>query len=627
MPRVALTESGEPPGSGSTGATGAPAIAALATIAFLLPWWNRFLGVTLDGYFPHYGSRILAGEVPYRDFFLHLPPLHALGHAALEGAFGRHLVMSRAAGALARVALAGLLAAWLARRFRPGTAAVAALAAVWLASGDDTEILDLYNHHALLVAVAAGWCASSGLAAGRRRGALWLAAGLAAGIALWTKQTIGLAVSLAVPLARLAVDRGAPQLRVQRGRDLLGYAAGWALPSLLLGGWLALEGALGAFARQVFSDAAASKGSLWVLLLRPLLDPFELPHLAGPAALGAAVALLSAGPALRGVRPVARAGPGLAGAALAAAVALALGHLLAASELAEPSDLRWTQRLGVFVTLFGLLPHALVLALEGFRNRWRDEDRELLWLLSVSGACAFALALSWPGGEAIAAPGLAVVVGLSLEAAAARRGTASVRRAAPALAAAFATVAVIALKMLIPFDFVLWREPSVARAMAPSAAPELAGLELAPATRDAVDGVLATLDRATRPGEAILAFPAQPLFYWLADRPPATFAAVHWLDVTPDRVVAADLARTLAAPPVAVVRMHLSARMLEVNRGYFRSGERLALADFQERLIELLDDRYELAFRSHSGGRSRPPLEVWVRDDRARELGGARPEG
>jgi len=623
MPRVAHTESGEPPASGRTGAAGAAAIAALATLAFLLPWWNRFLGVTLDGYFPHYGSRILAGEVPYRDFFLHLPPLHALGHAALEGLVGRHLVASRGLAALARVALAALLAAWLARRFRPGVSAFAAVAAVWLASGDDTEILDLYNHHALLAATLAGWCASVGLTARRRRDALWLAAGCAAGLAFWTKQTIGLAVGIALPLGRLAVELRAAPASLRRVRDLSGFAAGWALPALAVGGWLASEGALGAFVRQVFADAAASKGPVWTLLARPFVDPFLLPHLAAPAALGAGLVLLAIGPPPRPADASGDTRRGLAGAALASALALAIGHALAGSGMADAESLRWAQRLGVFVTLFGLVPAGAGLALVAVRRRLAAEERELLLLVVVSAACAYALGLSWPGGEAIAAPGLAVVLALSIERAKASGGSERARRAAPAAAAALAMVAAVALKLLVPFDFVLWREPPVARSKEASITPALAGLALSQATREAVDGVVRAVTAATGPGEPILAFPAQPLFYWLTDRPPATFAAVHWLDVTPDRVVEEDLRRTLAAPPAAIVRLHLTDRMLEVNRDYFRQGGALALARFQDRLIELLEARYELVFRSRAGRGARHPLEVWVRRDRNGAGGGA----
>ncbi|MBZ0090546.1 MAG: hypothetical protein K8H90_09230, partial [Thermoanaerobaculia bacterium] len=100
--------------------------AMLGTVLFLWPWWNRYVGLTLDGYLPLYGHLIRSGQVPYRDFFLHLPPLQPLLEAALESLVGRSLFGVRLAGALGRVVLAGVLAGWLSRRYRPGVATFAA---------------------------------------------------------------------------------------------------------------------------------------------------------------------------------------------------------------------------------------------------------------------------------------------------------------------------------------------------------------------------------------------------------------------------------------------------------------------------------------------------------------------
>ncbi len=607
----------------------AAAVAGVATALFLLPWWNRFLGVTLDGYFPYYGHRIAAGETPYRDFFLHLPPLQALAHAGLEELFGRRLILSRLAGALARVVIAGTLAAWLARRFRVGTAIVAALAAVWLASGDDTEILDLYNHHALLASIVAGFAASRALS--RSRGSLrwWLLCGASASLAFWTKQTIGLGVSVAIPMALLLVSWRSVERRATLGPGLGGFVAGWSVPALILGGWLATRGALGAFLREVFVDAAASKGPIWMLLPRPWIDPFRIDVLALPASIGALGALAVAVLGWRSPnpsRPAPRPRLGVSIAALAAVVALVLGHGIAGGALVEPELLRTAQRVGVFLAIFGILAPTLALSAAALRRRLEAVEQQTLLLALVGAGTGAALALSWPGGEAVALPSLAVVLALALDAGPLPGWQRPLRMAVTSLAA-IAVAAAVALKLLVPFDFVLWREPPIARAESVSSLPALAGLRLGRGTQQAVDGVVGALEAWTRPGEPILAFPALPLIYWLADRPAATFAAVHWIDVTPDSVVAADLARVIASPPVAVVRMHITERSLEVNQRYFRPTGELALRDFQDRLIGLLGERYELVYSSRGVPGVRQPLEVWVRRDRFAARGGERDAG
>lgn len=444
----------------------AATVAALATALFLLPWWNRFLGVTLDGYFPFYGSRIAAGGVPYRDFFLHLPPLQALAHAGLETLFGRHLILSRAAGALARIAIAGVLAAWLTRRFRVGTSIVGALAAVWLASGDDTEILDLYNHHALFASIVAGFAASCALSARSGRLRLWFLSGVGAGIALWTKQTIGLGVSAAIPLALLLMAWRSAERRFTIGRDLGAFVAGWSVPAMIVGGWLASRGALGAFFGEVFVDAAASKGPIWTLLLRPWIDPFRIDQLKLPATIGLlgaiAVALLGRRRTVATfVAP--RRWLGASVATVAAIAALVLGHGVAGAAWVEPDTLRAAQRVGVFLALFGILPPTVGLTLAALRRRLDGAEQQTLLLALVGAGTGAALALSWPGGEAVSLPSLALVLALAVDAGPIP-GWKQPLRATVVTMAALAAVAAVALKLMVPFDFVLWREPPIAKA-------------------------------------------------------------------------------------------------------------------------------------------------------------------
>jgi len=61
---------------------------------FARPWWNRYLGLTNEGWYQFFGSQIVQGRIPYRDFHLFVPPGQALVMAALTAIFGPRLIVA-----------------------------------------------------------------------------------------------------------------------------------------------------------------------------------------------------------------------------------------------------------------------------------------------------------------------------------------------------------------------------------------------------------------------------------------------------------------------------------------------------------------------------------------------------
>lgn len=595
--------------------------AVLLVAAFLAPWWRSYLGLTLDGYFPLYGELILAGKIPYRDFFLHLPPLHPLLDAAMQICWGKSLLALRILGAAERLLMAALLVYWLSRTFRLGPALFGAVAAVIVASGDDTEILDLYNYHALLAALLAGIALSRGLEDGQRVSRAWYLAGFFASLSFWMKQTIGLHATLAVLLLPLLLSWRSPEARRSLGGRLRRIVLGWLPALILIGGWLAANGAFAAFLRQTFLDASSSKGSPLTLLVRPWLDPLRIAELRLPALLAiACVALLVVSLRLPRKQPAGRTEgwlPLIGAAGLLAAILLA-SHVILHPIAERLIDLRWIQRIGVLLVSFGILWPAAVLAGRLWRRGLEPREAQLLNLVLISGGTASALGFSWPAGEALAFPGLALLAALALESEPAFSRAKLLR--APLLAAvALASLAVATQKMVHPFDFAMWREPSPEDSDRASAAPALAGLRLGARTQEAVDGTLEIIAKGSRPGEPIFVFPDMPIFYWLADRPVLGFAALSWFDVTPDRIVDADAAILRANPPPVIVFHQLSGSFLAINEGYFREGRESALRRMQADLHLLGEDYVVAAY--YEPWKRYPPLQVWVRRDRAAELG------
>jgi len=72
------------------------ALAALLAGAFMLLWWDRFLGGTgVDGSFFVSARLILEGKIPHRDFNMSVPPFEALKVAGLIRLFGDYLILPR----------------------------------------------------------------------------------------------------------------------------------------------------------------------------------------------------------------------------------------------------------------------------------------------------------------------------------------------------------------------------------------------------------------------------------------------------------------------------------------------------------------------------------------------------
>ena len=593
-------------------------LAALLTAVYMSPWWNRYLGLSLDGYLPLYGRLILEGNIPYRDFFLHLPPLNPLADAAIQAVAGPRLIAFRLMGVLERMAMAALLTLWLARRFRPATALAASLIAVWLSSCCDTEVLDLYNHHSLFAALAAGFAATVAINRSPRRPWAECASGFLAGLAFWTKQTSGLGITLAIPAAWLFLALRDPDDRRAALPRLARFAFGWTLCSLPTVAWLDLHGAFSAFVQQVFLDAANSKGAPAGLLLRPWLGPFVIPALSRSARWAASAVLL----AVLSLRlsktrfstDTQRWYPVL-GIVTIALTTLCLLHGRF-WELIEGRHLIKLSQFGVLLSTYGTLALAVVFAVHWVRFPGDHRGRELFLFSTVALALNATFAMSFPGDMICAMPGLALLTAVVLEAPA-WQPYLSPSRWFVAVPAGAAVVAAMLVQLARPFDFVYWTEPPVTEARHRSALPALAGLHLSEPTRDTADAIVALVQRASDPGEPLFTFPVYPIFNWLADRPPATFAMLHWFDVTPDRIVDADMVRLRETMPPVIVAQGARDRFVELHERYFRGGAESGFRRMQNGLDAMLRAHYVRA-GAWRASEEDPLLRVWIRTDRAR---------
>ncbi len=219
--------------------------AALALLAGLALWINlhsiHFGLDTLDeGFEYQLASRILHGQIPYRNFFTVTTPLAFYIQAALIALIGPGLIVGRVATAFVGTGITlSIYGAGRDVAGRPLALAAALLSIPWSIPYWPQPN---YSWYVLLFTLGGTWAA---LRAGRGRGP-WAVAGALFAAAVLTKQNVG--VIAAAGAAVYAAWRG--------GRaGLRGYALGCGIPLAAFGVFLTVAGALPAFIYQTVSFA------------------------------------------------------------------------------------------------------------------------------------------------------------------------------------------------------------------------------------------------------------------------------------------------------------------------------------------------------------------------------------
>src|ERR1017187_1008070 len=166
--------------------------AAAVCVLFALPWWNRFLAVTNEGWHFFFGHQIANGKIPYRDFYLFVPPLLQLEMAATIKLFGDRLLASQIVGLFEIAILAVALYSWMARLFPPKYAFFGAVSSILLCMANRTEALNALHLPGMFYAILAGTVATLSVDTEQTRTSFAFVGGILAGLAFLAKQTSGM---------------------------------------------------------------------------------------------------------------------------------------------------------------------------------------------------------------------------------------------------------------------------------------------------------------------------------------------------------------------------------------------------------------------------------------------------
>ena len=573
-------------GGGLRGEAVPVALLLALSLLFFLSYFNRFAGLRSgDGEFSG-GVAMLAHRLPYRDYYTAGPPLNQIKSAMELAVFGKTLFVSRLMGVVERLLIALALYGWLRRLFSAQAAMLAALVTIVVSAGDRTDPMASYNHDAIFLTMLCGFVASVSLDAERLRRVVGFSmlAGVAAGLSILSKQTVGLGAAVCV-----FVVAGIVGLRANGFRHTAwwcgGFVGGVVVPVVAVGGWLWRLGLLGECLTMMFVSGPAAKAARPLMFLQR-----EWMVAAGNSVwvtLAVVAMVLSVGAVWRGVR-VEKADedePRWLALALGCLVVIGTAMVLALTPLPALQDFG---KSAVYFVLAGTAILGVVALTAGVRGR----ERRLLQAgltAALSWSVAVTLSLSWPAFEAMALPGLGLLLAAAIDGA---RGWG--RRFLYVVMAAMVFIQ-IREKLNLPFAFDHQEEAAVRFARRASGQPMLRGMRLATEEVRLFDDVSAAADAARSHGEhSGFTYPEMSLIYPVSGLEFPTRAGSHNIDVVPDEFAREEAARLLKARPAVIVYARPCEADLAADEAIWRGGRRSGQREMVAALDRIVVD-YRLA--------------------------------
>jgi hypothetical protein len=587
-------------------AAGAGIVVAV-TFGFFLLFFNRFSGVRAVNGSGLAGSLILSGRMPYRDWFSPTPPLFALENALMTWLFGTALIVQRIVGVFERALMAVVLYLWLARLFRSSSAAFGAIVAIVVSAGDVADPISSYHHDVILWAIFAGLFASVCLewSSNRTASAAAFLSGISAGLCFCDYQTIGLGITVGVPVLVMASLWKTRGVRLA-GRFAAWFCVGWAVPTGAISYWLHRHGVLEMCVREIFIKGPSAKaGNSMDFIVRWIGVTLGAPYLRTGFFIAIVLLILVLKRLFYPVRL--RSEPErdtrlLVFVTVLSVVSIGAGVVAAYAGLAPWMAIVKTP---IYFTLLacGLLTVAFSM---GFVFGELTDLQRQFWLLGTVGfVCAFMLSLSWPAWEAMVIPGIGFLVAAVLDLPSRRV------RAAGYLASAFLLFSLIVWKMCVPFEFDGWIDPPVMSANTTPSLPELWGFRLPQPDVAMLESAARIIRQHSTPEDLIFTYPSMPIFYAISHRWWPGFAEDHNMDVCSDDIARADAARVLKARPAVIIYYRHTPKSLKSGEVLWRHGKKSGQRDIIA-AVETLVKQYRLA-ASYQIPPAKVELDIYVR--------------
>lgn len=591
--------------------------------------YNTFLVLNYfpitEGWFSAYAHLMRLGNIPYRDFYLFIPPLYPLAIASFQSLFGDSFIALRILGLLISMLTAACLYLVLVRVFSILSASlITVMSVLFIESGVAYIGYDFIYIFTLFVLVALNLMLSyldniNDAGVEIRSRLLLFFSGIFLSISFLLKQSNGVLVGIFAFLAFLFILRlKKPKYPAQH---FIIFSLGVAAPAVGIGLWLFYNEALMPFFSQVLFGAIAAKGSISKILfgwIEHRIDTLNLKMgILGLMILGLLILInwlfhrfyrlksLCSDEKLNSL--IAQTFFWLLSLCFAI-IYFGYGSEKLMPHINKISSL-YAEYVSIFMicTLFGCIYYMANISIALFKSP--TNSATVILIISFFGmGCLFGNGTSADIGEVGAFLILAIVFGCIT----------NLSQIGSKLVPIFGflclsfSIIVCAKKFDKPYYWWELSSPSIWNASSNSKFELLKGINFPPLTAETIDNVSLAIREHSKPSDEVIAFPNIPLFYLLSQRWPNSKVIVPWFDFLPDQLAIDEASRISKSKPKVIVLLRLSEEVWKAHELNFRGGRSIGHREIMREIENLLGTHsYSLAYESPVNGG--PTIEVWYR--------------
>jgi len=564
--------------------------------------FNKFFPLT-EGWWSVTAYYINHGKLPYRDFYLCLPPLYPYQMAIFTKIFGYKFIYLRFAGIIVMVLFATNLYLIMTRFFPYFISAMLAICAIlitqsfpFLVAFDFNMLILLYSSYVVLFLLyRMGESVDS-----KKNNLCCLLAGIMCSLIVLTKQNAG-PIMIFASISILVIDAIISKRKVTT--QIIMYSIGLFIPISLTLCWLLKNNIFTNFVQQVFSDAINSKGRISLVLFQWVLNLFTKDRILG---ISMFVNILFIFLNIRcnnyeqSVNREIKNWNGNIKYSFLTILPLVLTIIVA--YCFNDYSVKILNNSNYLFFIDNMLPVSLTLFCFGiifyggykifYKKNHSRMFLSLFYVVFLSVAIIFysttsardisLLTLFIPfvlfGGyilfcDSRMSLGKPIVYSMII------------------ISVWYAS----AKKFNVPYQWFGDEQLNIHSSIYPARIKLLEGFYLSEDREKYLVDICSTIISKTRVTDSIFVFPHYPVLYLMSNRYPTTFALFHWIDVASDRVCREDAKRLINNPPKLIV---YESDTIGIQESFFREGKRSGQRDIIDAIeIMIKQDKYRVLKR------------------------------